>query len=60
MRTKGLTTRWGLFAGLALVTLTGSAPSRTVDYPVKPVRVIVSQVAGGAVDIIARVMGQKE
>jgi tripartite-type tricarboxylate transporter receptor subunit TctC len=49
-----------LVAGLAAVPLCGfgqSAPAQT--YPVKPVRVIVGTAAGGGVDAISRIAGQK-
>jgi tripartite-type tricarboxylate transporter receptor subunit TctC len=44
--------------GLALVALTGSGPARAVDYPVRPVHLIVGYPAGGTTDILARLMGQ--
>ena len=48
---------WGLGAnfviGLAL------AQSQTVEYPTKPVRVIVGSSPGGAPDLLARAVSQK-
>lgn len=49
-------------AAAALVPLTAFAQSAAPtagDYPVKPVRVIVSFAPGGATDIVARVVAQK-
>jgi tripartite-type tricarboxylate transporter receptor subunit TctC len=41
--------------GLALVAATASAE----DYPVRPIRIVVPFAAGGAVDIISRMLGEK-
>ena len=41
----------------ALVTMPAAA--QTGDYPNRPVRIIVPQTAGGAVDIVARAIAQK-
>jgi len=42
----------------ALILL-GTAPAPAQNYPSKPIRVVVPFVAGGAVDLLARIMGQK-
>src|SRR4051794_10858287 len=36
----------------------GSAPARADDYPLRPIRIIVSTSAGGITDVAARVLGQ--
>ena len=42
---------------LLLIFITGTASAQT--WPARPVRVIVSQSAGGSIDIAARIIGQK-
>jgi tripartite-type tricarboxylate transporter receptor subunit TctC len=42
----------------ALVLL-GTMPASAQSYPSKPIRIVVPFVAGGAVDLLARIMGQK-
>ena len=50
--------KWGTIAGaLACVFIAATAAAQS--YPVKPVRVVVPFTAGGAVDTIARTVGQK-
>jgi len=49
--------RW-LIIGLSFV-LAGPGPAGAQSYPAKPVRVIVPFVAGGAVDMLARIVGAK-
>jgi tripartite-type tricarboxylate transporter receptor subunit TctC len=34
-------------------------PASAQTYPAKPIRIVVPFVAGGAVDLLARIMGQK-
>ena len=47
-------------ATVVTVTLAASpALAQTGDYPNRPVRIIVPQTAGGAVDIVARAIAQK-
>lgn len=53
---------WRLCAATAGVLLCGTAmaqPRSTADYPVKPIRVIVPFVAGGPMDVIGRLVGNK-
>ena len=55
MNTRGfLTACAGLAASLALLP----APSLAQSYPSKPVKVVVGYSAGGAVDVVARTVGQ--
>ncbi len=51
-------TKWGMIAG-ALAGIFISVQATAQGYPVKPVRVVVPFTAGGAVDTIARTVGQK-
>jgi tripartite-type tricarboxylate transporter receptor subunit TctC len=44
--------------GLALAALAGVGPARALDYPVRPVHLVVGYPAGGTTDIIARLVGQ--
>jgi len=50
--------RSALLIACALALL-GAAPAAAQTYPAKPIRIIVPFVAGGAVDLLARIMGQK-
>ena len=43
---------------LCLTVLAGAAPAWTLDYPTRVVKLIVSYPAGGATDILARLIGQ--
>jgi tripartite-type tricarboxylate transporter receptor subunit TctC len=53
-------TRCGLARVIALVLLAaaGVGPARALDYPTRPVHVVVGYPAGGTVDILARLVGQ--
>jgi tripartite-type tricarboxylate transporter receptor subunit TctC len=44
-------------AGAAAVAA-GIAPASALDYPVRPVRIVVGNAAGSTVDFLARLMGQ--
>jgi len=44
-------------ASVVVILSSGSAPAQ--PYPAKPIRIVVPFVAGGAVDLLARIMGQK-
>jgi tripartite-type tricarboxylate transporter receptor subunit TctC len=53
--------RFGALAclgGLALAAAAGIDSARALDYPARPVHVIVGYPAGGTTDILARLMGQ--
>src|SRR6266567_4486535 len=51
----GLTTR---LLGLAAVLLLGSTGAQAQPFPSKPVHILVPYAAGGAVDVLARTLGQ--
>jgi tripartite-type tricarboxylate transporter receptor subunit TctC len=44
-------------AGLAVAIL-GAGAARALDYPTRPVHIVVAYPAGGSTDILARLMGQ--
>jgi tripartite-type tricarboxylate transporter receptor subunit TctC len=51
--------RTGVLAGLSgLAVLAGIGPARALDYPTRPVHLIVGYPAGGTTDILARLVGQ--
>jgi tripartite-type tricarboxylate transporter receptor subunit TctC len=47
----------GIFSGLSALASIGSASA--LDYPTRPVRFVVGYPAGGATDILARLVGQR-
>ena len=47
-----------LALGLVGLLLVGIASASALDYPTRPVRWIIGYPAGGAGDIVARIMGQ--
>jgi tripartite-type tricarboxylate transporter receptor subunit TctC len=44
------------FAGLAVLAACGAAPASALDYPTRPITLIVSHRSGGPSDVIARVL----
>ena len=52
--------RVGALAALALISLAGTGAVRAQDsYPAKPITIVLPQPAGGAVDLIARTLGER-
>lgn len=47
------------FSAIAALPSLGTGPALALDYPTRPVRFIVGYPAGGATDILARLIGQK-
>jgi tripartite-type tricarboxylate transporter receptor subunit TctC len=45
--------------GLVIAVLAQGAPARAEDYPARPVTIVVPYAAGGGLDLIARLLGQK-
>jgi len=49
--------KWAL-AIIAAAGLASAASAQTANYPSKPVKIVVGYAAGGAVDVVARTIGQ--
>ena len=47
------------FVGALALALAASAPAADLQYPVKPVRILVGANAGGGTDVIARMLAEK-
>jgi tripartite-type tricarboxylate transporter receptor subunit TctC len=55
---RGTTLRWFAIAATAVAALTAGAAARAQSaFPTKPVHILVPYAAGGAVDILARTLG---
>ena len=50
---------WRLAGALAIAVFAAGAATAADDYPNKPIRVLAGGAAGGPIDIMARVVGQK-
>jgi tripartite-type tricarboxylate transporter receptor subunit TctC len=48
----------GVFIGLLLFAFAASGPASALDYPTRPVRLVVGYAAGGSADIVARLIGE--
>jgi tripartite-type tricarboxylate transporter receptor subunit TctC len=52
--------RFRLFAlGLACLAFAGASDAQALDYPTRPVKLVVGFPAGGPTDVLARLMGQR-
>ena len=49
---------YSLSAALCLLFVSNVAAQTTVNYPIKPVKIVVGYAPGGAVDVVARTLGQ--
>ena len=49
----------GILAGLGLALLVQAAGAAAQTYPVRPLRIVVPFVPGGATDIVSRALGQR-
>ena len=48
-----------VLTSLGACAITQALAQSTVDFPTRPIRIVVPFAAGGATDVIARVVGQK-
>lgn len=48
-----------VLTSLGACAFTQALAQSTVDFPTRPIRIVVPFAAGGATDVIARVVGQK-
>ena len=55
------TTRWRYVIAIAasLISIGAALPARTQDYPTQTVKIVVPFVAGGGVDVVARIIAPK-
>ena len=59
MINKDVINRRRALALAVAATMLGAVPALAQDFPVKPIRIIVGQAAGGGMDALARVIGAK-
>src|SRR5579863_1705505 len=51
--------RWGLLAGLLALALGWWLPAQALDYPTRPVAIVVPYAAGGGTDILGRLVAHE-
>ena len=56
IRSRGVCLLWGLLAAIVATCHAARAADDAVDYPKRPVRIVVPLGAGGAVDVLARLL----
>ncbi len=52
-------TRWAAGCLALMIVLTGASGALAQGFPARPVRLVVGQSAGGGMDVLARLVGQK-